>query len=287
MPTGLTATSVTANSISLSWSAATDLPNPGGSGIGGYYVYRNGNTTTPIATVTSGTAYTDTGLAATTTYSYQLAAFDKATPVNVSALTSALTVTTQSAAASNWSSGDIGTVGAAGSFSLSGSTFTVNGSGGDIWNTADAFQFVSEGLTGDGSITARVVSQSNTNPWAKAGVMFRETLAAGSTNAFVSLTPGNGADRRVYHRADTVITVRKSRRPLLVRLVRAGSTFTRHVSPDGNTWTLIGQYTITMASQAYVGLAVTSHANGTLSTAVFDNVTVNATPPPPPPQAQA
>ena len=63
IPTGLTATSITASSVSLSWSASTDLPNPGGTGVGGYYVYRNGNTTTPIATV-SGTSFTDTGLTA-------------------------------------------------------------------------------------------------------------------------------------------------------------------------------------------------------------------------------
>src|ERR1700758_243674 len=107
VPTGLAAPIVAANSVSLSWNASTDLPNPGGSGVGGYYLYRNGNTT-PVATVTSGTSFTDTGLAAATTYSYQVAAFDKATPVNVSALSSILTVTTQSAAAANWSGGGHG-----------------------------------------------------------------------------------------------------------------------------------------------------------------------------------
>src|SRR6202044_1066648 len=40
------------------------------------------------------------------------------------------------------------------------------------------------------------------------------------------------------------------------------------------SWTSRGSETIAMASQAYVGLAVSSHNNGTLSTAVFDNVTV-------------
>src|SRR5262249_22139163 len=45
-PTGLAAAGVTANSISLTWAASTDLPSPGGTGVGGYYVYRNGNSTT-------------------------------------------------------------------------------------------------------------------------------------------------------------------------------------------------------------------------------------------------
>ena len=110
----------------------------------------------------------------------------------MSRLSTALSVTTQSTTSASWSGGDIGAVTAAGSYTLSGGTFTVNGSGVDIWNTADSFPFVSQALTGDGSITARVVSQTNTNGWAKAGVMFRETLATGATNAFAAMTPSNG-----------------------------------------------------------------------------------------------
>ena len=82
VPTGLSATNVTASGLTLSWTAST---NSGGSGVGGYYVYRNGNTTTPLATVTSGTSFTDSGLTAATLYSYQVAAFDTSTPLMVSA----------------------------------------------------------------------------------------------------------------------------------------------------------------------------------------------------------
>ena len=184
VPAGLAATGITANSIGMSWSASTDLPNPGGTGVGGYYVYRNGNTTTPYATVTSGTSFTDTGLTPGTAYAYQIAAFDKAAPANVSTPSTALSLTTQSVvSSSSWTSGDIGSVTPAGSYTLSNGVFTVNGSGADIWNSADAFQFVSEAVMGDGSITARVVSQTNTNGFAKAGVMIRETLGAGATHA--------------------------------------------------------------------------------------------------------
>jgi len=180
---------------------------------------------------------------------------------------------------SNWSSGDIGGPRAAGSYTVSGSTFTVKGSGSDIYNAADAFQFVSQALTGDGSITARVVSQTNTNAWAKAGVMIRETLVAGSTNAFVPVTPQNGVvfqDRATTGGSSATITFGPIvAAPYWVRLVRAGNTFSAYASADGTTWTSLGQTTINMASQAYIGLAVTSHNNGTLSTALFDNVTVN------------
>jgi hypothetical protein len=59
---------------------------------------------------------------------------------------------------SGWSTSDIGAVGAAGSATASGGTFTVAGAGADIWNAADAFRFVYTTLTGDGSIVAKVAS---------------------------------------------------------------------------------------------------------------------------------
>src|ERR1019366_5043919 len=112
VPTGLTASNVTATTLTLSWSASTDS---GGPGLGGYYVYRNGSTT-PLAAVTSGTSYNDSGLTAGTASSYQVAAFDTAGPRDVSALSTALSVNTQSSGGSSWSDEDIGAVSPAGSY---------------------------------------------------------------------------------------------------------------------------------------------------------------------------
>ncbi|MFJ1678544.1 glycoside hydrolase family 48 protein [Streptomyces sp. NPDC088251] len=84
VPGGLTVTATTSNSVSLSWSAATDNV-----GVTGYDVYRNGvlagNATTP--------AFTDTGLAAATEYSYAVAARDAGG--NTSALSAAVSTTTK------------------------------------------------------------------------------------------------------------------------------------------------------------------------------------------------
>lgn len=91
VPAGLSARNVATGSITLDWSASTDLPSPGATGVGGYYVYRNG---TRVATVTNSATFSDTPLMASTAYSYQVAAFDNAVPANVSALSSALSVTT-------------------------------------------------------------------------------------------------------------------------------------------------------------------------------------------------
>lgn len=280
IPTGLKATAVTTSSVTLGWTASTDLPIPGGTGVAGYYVYRNGNTSTPVGTVKNGTVFTDSGLTIGTTYTYQVAAFDAAVPANVSATTAVLSVATASQSSTSLTGGDVGSVGVKGSSSLSGSTYTVKGSGVDIWRAADSFQFDSQLLTGDGTITARIVSQTNTDPWAKAGVMFRETLTTGSRFAAMLIPYNNPAilEARVTTGANDLgtQTTQIKPAPYWVRLTRAGNVFTGSISPDGATWTSVGTYTVAMAAQLHVGLAVTSHSNSVLSTAIIDNVSITS-----------
>src|SRR6185369_17549209 len=81
---------------------------------------------------------------------------------------------------SGWASKDIGAVGSAGSFNYSAGQYNAAGSGSDIWDTADAFRYIYRTLNGDGEIAARVLSLDDTDAWAKAGVMIRESLAADS-----------------------------------------------------------------------------------------------------------
>ena len=84
-PTGLTATSVTASAVALSWTASTDNV-----GVAGYTVYRNG--TAVGTTGGTSTAYTDSTVAPATSYSYTVDAFDGAG--NHSAQSVSLPVTT-------------------------------------------------------------------------------------------------------------------------------------------------------------------------------------------------
>src|SRR5436190_4744914 len=63
--------------------------------------------------------------------------------------------------------------------------------------------------------------------------------------------------------------------PYWVRLDRAGNTFTGYRSLDGVTWTQVGVYTIPMAANVMVGLALTSHNVDATAVATFDNVRVN------------
>lgn len=65
----------------------------------------------------------------------------------------------------------------------SSGVWTVQGSGADIWGTADSFQFVHQTMTDNGRVEARVSDLQNTNPLAKVGVMVRRDLTTGPENA--------------------------------------------------------------------------------------------------------
>jgi cellulose 1,4-beta-cellobiosidase len=82
-PANATVTGVTSSTVSLSWTASTDNV-----GVAGYHVYRG----IALAGTTTGTSFQDTGLTASTQYSYTVVAFDAAG--NVSAASSVVSATT-------------------------------------------------------------------------------------------------------------------------------------------------------------------------------------------------
>ena len=180
---------------------------------------------------------------------------------------------------SGWLTQDVGATPIGGSASYSGGTFSVSASGADIWGTSDAFRFTYQSMNGDGAIVARVSSVSGSEAWAKAGVMIRAGLDPGAAHAsmFASLGKGAAFQRRTTtggastHTAGPGIAV-----PYWVSLVRTGHVFTASVSPDGQTWSVVGTDYIPMPAGVLVGLAVTSHTTSALASAAFDLVSITA-----------
>ncbi|HSM79970.1 MAG TPA: hypothetical protein VLT57_20175, partial [Bryobacteraceae bacterium] len=191
--------------------------------------------------------------------------------------TTSVTLLVQNAATGSGTDVNIGSPAIAGSASASGGVFTVSGAGSDIWQASDQFNFNYWPVTGDATITARVKSITNTNFYAKAGVMIRESLNPNSTFAFAVAIP---TLFNFHYRLSTAGSAASGpyfnvSYPMWLRLVRSGTTFTAYSSPDGQAWTQINSpVSINMASPAYVGLAVTSHDVTKLNTAVFDNVVI-------------
>ncbi len=177
-----------------------------------------------------------------------------------------------------WQRSDIGSPAAPGDASDPEGLFTITGSGNDIWNTADNFHYIYQPASGDGEIVARVLSVGDTHPWAKVGVMIRESLDADSKHASTLVTPGNGVTfQQRTATGGTSVNVRAIgiTAPHWVKLKRAGDTFTASRSSDGANWTEFTSGTVSMGPNVYLGLAVCSHNDGVTTTATFDNVAVS------------
>jgi len=155
-------------------------------------------------------------------------------------------------------------------------TCTMTGSGADIWGGSDQFHFAFKQVTGASAIIAKVESLDNTDPFAKAGVMIRDTLGPESSNVAVFITPENGV-RFQYRNTAGGITDRffteGINAPQWVRLERtAGGLVRGYYSEDGAAWSRFDLIQVRMDMPIYVGLAVTSHNAALACEAKFSNV---------------
>ena len=232
------------------------------------YSSADGSTWTPVGATTI--SLTDPVTIGLFTTAHNAGALSTATFDNVS-----VTAGGSSALPSPWADADVGSPAVAGSASYASGVFTVNGSGADIWGSSDQFNYVSQPLTGDGTIVARVTSQSDTDPWAKAGVMIKQSTAGGTPYALLGVTPGYGVHFEYGYNTD-VGGESYSFPNAWLKLTRTGSTITAYSSADGSTWTPVGATTISLTDPVTIGLFTTAHNAGALSTATFDNVSVTA-----------
>ena len=181
---------------------------------------------------------------------------------------------------------DIGAVAAAGSFVDTGASMTITGSGADIWGTADEFHFAYRPLNGDGELVARVTNLTAGHMWSKVGLMVRETVAANSRHGtmFLGALKGaafqyrtNNGGSSAGDNGDSITTL-----PRWIRVQRQGNVIRGYFSSDGVNWTQRG--TVTLASlptSVLIGVAYTSHVDGTIGSATLDNVTLTGSDPTP------
>jgi uncharacterized repeat protein (TIGR02543 family) len=142
---------------------------------------------------------------------------------------------------SPWQTADIGAVAAPGLARIKGATWTILGSGQDIWGTADEFRYVYQGTTADCSVEAQVASMTRTDGLAKSGVMIRESTAASSINAMVCATPDEGIIfqwRSATGGSTSSVKITGLATPKWLKIERVGNSFTASYSDDKTTWTL-------------------------------------------------
>jgi hypothetical protein len=268
VPEGLTATGAGESQINLAWEEySPDVTQ--------FNIERaTGTNFVPIASVPGNArTYSDSGLQASTVYSYRI----WASGTNGNSLYSNIASTQTGAFGAlppGWSHQDVGAVGQAGNTLYYSGGFHSSGSGADIWNYHDAFQFTYRSWTGDAELVAYIPHVDNTDPWAKAGVMIRHMIVDGSPNAFMMLTPGNGSGfqwrtNNEPFDSPSFYTGGSGAAPAWVKLVRINDLFTGYVSANGSNWTQVGSQTISMTNSVLVGLAVTSHNTNALCNADF------------------
>jgi len=264
-PSGLAATAGVSRNY-LSWTP------PNGDTAQGYVVRRSTTSGGPYTTLASWSAstaaeYTDATAVNGTKHYYVVSAVNQAGTSGNSSEASATPVAAGGLPA-GWTRADIGSTGGSATYAAVGNgTFLVNGTGTGIGGASDSFTYAYQNVTGDHTIVARLVTAGT-----KVGLMMRETVAANSALAVITLGDTGGRETKRGTRASTGANLNWFTGneftvvPVWYRLQRAGNTFTASQSPDGVTWFTVGSGTVAMSISYLVGVAVDSGAT------VFDNV---------------
>ncbi|WP_328932211.1 MULTISPECIES: NEW3 domain-containing protein [unclassified Streptomyces] len=168
-------------------------------------------------------------------------------------------------------------------FSESGTRVGIQAQGADLYNGTNEYGSIYlPGAEHDGSVTTvKLNSQSDTDVWAKAGIMVRNDITEPNTSpGYVALvaTPGNGYLLDWDSDGDGLLDSQDSAGtavyPSWLKLVRDGTSYSGYYSTDNATWHLVGTIDVPTAAPAQdVGLTQTSHASGTTGEADFDGFT--------------
>jgi ABC-type transport system involved in multi-copper enzyme maturation permease subunit/regulation of enolase protein 1 (concanavalin A-like superfamily) len=192
--------------------------------------------------------------------------------------------------------------------------YVPHGPGGEV--VTDSFNFAHQPLTGNGTITVRVISLTGAHsnlggghpaqvgsglvagltPWSKAGIIIKQNLHQGSAYAAMMVTGSNGVRMQYNYTGDIAGMPGKvsSSDPRWLRLTRSGDTISGYDSTDGTHWTHVGTVQLAgLPATVQVGLFatspnyfVTNNSFGGSSNAIgnsqatgaFDHLTATGTP---------
>ncbi|NCY03809.1 MAG: hypothetical protein EBX36_13110, partial [Planctomycetia bacterium] len=168
---------------------------------------------------------------------------------------------------------DVGSPRQAGSTAFAGGSYTLVGGGTGFAGRADAFQFASTALAGDGSIVVRIASLQ---AGVRAGLMIRDATAANARYVGLVMGPDGGVTLQARTKAGGAVGVTARATafgPVWLKLTRLGNTFTAFYSTSTtspSSWTQLG-------SAIALGLAVGGRAGVAVSsgTAMVTDVAID------------
>lgn len=174
-----------------------------------------------------------------------------------------------------WTSEDVGSVREPGGSEFKGGSFFVRGMGTNVLADGDSFHFVCKRVTGQSELVAHVLHVQNTDPWAQAGVMFRESLAADAKHVFLAVTASRGGvlTSRDRKGGDTTVQLDgRMARGYWLKLKRDTEKVLALASPDGRRWRVVDRLLWPMEDELYAGMAVVSAREGVRGESIFDQV---------------
>jgi TolB protein len=181
---------------------------------------------------------------------------------------------------------DVGTVLHAGSttFDKATSTYTLTGSGDNMWLGTDAFQFAWKKVSGDIDLTADIAfATTSGNPHKKAVLMIRQSLDPDSAYADVALHASGLAalqsrDEKgaLTHEIQSSISA-----PARLRITRRGDYVYMSLAATGEAPQYSGaSIRVPLSGDFYVGIGVCAHDKDVIEKATFSNLSLRALSPP-------
>jgi len=175
---------------------------------------------------------------------------------------------------------DVGTVLHPGSvdFDAAKQTYTISGSGENMWFTSDAFQFVWKKTSGDVTLTADISFLTKTgNAHKKAALMLRQSLDADSVYADVALHASGLTSLQFRDEKGAITREVQSNlsAPKRLRIAKHGDYVYMSLGDNSSLQPAGGWLRIPLQGSFYVGLGVCSHDKDVVETAAFSNVELN------------
>jgi TolB protein len=157
----------------------------------------------------------------------------------------------------------------------SAKTYTITGSGVNMWASSDSFRFLWRKLDGDVSITADIAwANHDGEPHKKTGVILRAGTAP--DDPYVDVMSHNEGLIAMQYRAEKggpTLDVRTPiKAPATLRLERTGNVFLAEVASNDGVFHPIASFSLQLPETVYAGLAVCSHNPANIETATFSNV---------------
>jgi alpha-N-acetylglucosaminidase len=171
-------------------------------------------------------------------------------------------------------------------FGQVGNSYGIYAAGDDLWGGTNQFGSIYRpgALSSSGTVTTRVIAQDRTGPWARAGIVVRNDLAADDSAGFLnlSITPDNGCvlswDADGNGQLDNIKQATGFTAPVYLRLTKNGTDYTGECSNDGQQWTTVGKVKVPSAAATQdVGLVSTAAngGSGAAGLARFDGFTIS------------